>query len=167
MSIDNLKLYEINDQLRYTIETINEIAENADGEISDDWSKKLDSLALSKELKILDIGRYIKSLKAQAIAIKFEADKLMARYKSYNNHADRLINYLTWNMGPDEKYKDTNTSVSWRKNNRIDIKNPDKIPDQYLKTEVTIMKALIKKDIKEGISIEGAEIVPTYTISIR
>lgn len=167
MTIDNLKLYEINEQLRHVLEHINEIAEQNEGEIHSSWGQLLDKLSLSKETKILDIARYIKSLRGQAEAIKGEIDRLETRHKSYKNHIERLINYLTWNMGPDEKYKDNNTTIGWRKSSRVDIKDPSKLPNIYLQTEVTVLKSLIKKNLKEGINIDGAEIIQSYTISIK
>lgn len=165
--IDKLKLYEINDKLRIALESINDLAEDNDGVIPDSWADLLDELNIAKGEKILDIGRFIKSLKAQAMGIKSEIDRLSKRHKSTNNTIDRLIDYISMNMNTDEQYKDDNTIVNFRKSTRVDILDPDSIPSNYWKVETTIMKALIKKDIKAGIEINGAIIKPSYTLSVK
>lgn len=167
MSIDNLKLYEINDSLRSVLDQINEIAETNEGEIPELWSNLLDDIQLSKEKKSLDIARYIKSLKLQTIAIKSEIDKLSQRYRSCMNQSDRLTEYLKSNMAPGEKYKDSNTIISWRKSERLKVNNENIIPSIYIKTEITIMKSILKRDIKNGIEIEGVELEPIQNIQIR
>ena len=166
-TIDGLKLYEINEVLRETLDQINEIAETNEGEIPDLWSNLLDGIQLSKEKKVLDIARYIKSLKLQAIAINSEIDKLNTRYRACNRHIERLTEYLKTNINPDEKYKDNNTVISWRKSERIRIINENLIPSNYLKTEVSIMKSFIKKDMKNGIEIEGVELELIQNIQIK
>lgn len=167
MTIDNLKLYEINDTLRSVLDHIFEIAETNEGEIPELWSELLDDIHLSKEKKSLDIARYIKSLKVEAIGIKSEIDKLSERYRSCMNHVERITNYLKSNMSPGEKYKDSNTIISWRKSERLKVINQDIIPSMYLKTEVSVMKSIIKRDIKNGIEIEGVSLESIQNIQIK
>lgn len=167
MTLDTLKLYEINDKLRQALETINDIAEITEGEVPEKWAAVLDDILLRKDKKVLDIGRYIKSLKAQSVGIKAEIDKLLIRLRINNAHIDRLTWYLTKNINTDEKYKDNNTVVSFRRSSKVEITDENKIPSNYLKTEVTIMRALIKKDIKSGITIDGASVIPSYTLNIK
>lgn len=165
--MSRLNLYEINDKLRSVLEEINEVAISSDGEITDMWSCLLDDLQIEKENKILDIARYIKSLKYEAENIKSEVDKLNHRYKICNHQIERLTKYITMNMTSDEKYKDSNTVVNWRKSEKVEIFDTNSIPDIYLKTEITIMKSLIKSDIKQGIDIAGAKISTHYNLQIK
>jgi len=60
-------------------------------------------------------------------------------------------------------------NFSLRKSENVDIINPVKIPAQYLNTVVEYKpdKVKIKEAIKNGIKIEGAEIVTNNNLNIK
>lgn len=162
-----LKLYEINDQIEILFLEIAIYAENNDGEIPAALDIELEKLTIEKEKKVLDIARYIKSLKAEAEAIKNEMEKLKKRYNMNKNYANRLKQYLKVILHTGEKYKDSNTLLSWRKSETVKIINENIIPDIYFKIEKTPILSMIKTELKKGIEISGAEIIHNDNLLIR
>lgn len=163
----SLKLYELDEQIERLLDTIYSYAEANEGEIPDELDNSLDQLQAEKESKVLDIARYIKSLKAEADAIKTEADKLHKRYKTVSNFSYRLKTYLKMHLRTGEKYKDNNTLISWRKSEAVRIIDENSIPDELCSIIRSPSLTSIKNLIKSGTRIDGAELVENHNILIR
>ena len=69
-------LYEINQDILDCVDL-------ETGEILD--TEKLDALQIEREAKLEGVALWVKDLKAEAAAVKEEADKLNARKKSLDN----------------------------------------------------------------------------------
>lgn len=162
-----LKLYEIDTQIENLLQAIYEYAEDNEGEIPDDLDNALDQLHAEKEKKVLDVARYIKSLKAESEAIKTEADKLNKRFKSIKNFAYRLKLYLKMNLHTGEKYKDENTLITWRKSEAVKIVNEDIIPPEMFKVVRSPSISTIKELIKKGTNVAGAILVKNDNLLIK
>ena len=67
------------------------------GEILD--TEKLDALQMEREAKLEGVALWIKDLRAEAEAVKAEADKLTARKKALENKIDGLKNWLLFALG--------------------------------------------------------------------
>ena len=89
----------------------------------------------------------------------------------------------------DYKFDQTRAKIDYRKSDRLDVIDTALIPPRYIKsltlqpndidfkkilskhrldvTEKDVDKATIKKDIKSGEKVEGAEIVDNYTMKIK
>lgn len=165
--MSEFKLYQINEQLEKLLDNIHLIAEENEGEIPDDYSDKLDQINYEKATKVLDIARYIKTLKAKSEAIKKEMDILHARYKTYNNYAISLKRYLKMNIFTGCKYEDSTVKLSWRKSESVQIENIDLIPDRYIETKTYAHLMDIKRDIKAGNTIFGAKLIQNNNLIIR
>jgi len=164
--MSKFSLYEINDLLRQALDRANEYASADEGVIPDDWSKFLDDVQMERDTKALDVGRYIKSLEAEAGAIAEEKKVLQSRQSALENHADRLRAYLASFLTPGEAIKDSNTALSWRKSEQVEIVDPESIPEAYIKIERIPQKREIKEALKSG-EVSGARIVKNINLQIK
>ena len=139
------------------------------GDIDEDTYKDtIESLDI--ETKIENICRVIRNLTAEAEAYKAEKDRLAERQKTAENGIKRLKDSLLHYMLTTEqtKVKQGVFSVRINRTASVNITDPLVIPPDYLKfSEPTINKAEIKKAIKEGKQISGAELVENSSVVIR
>jgi hypothetical protein len=164
--MSNFSLYEINDLLRQALDKANEYAEADEGIIPDDWSKFLDEVQMERDTKALDVGRYIKSLEAEAEAVKGEKMRLSARQSALQNHADRLRGYVAGILKPGEAIKDANTALGWRRSTQVEIVDLSAIPEAYIKIERFAQKGEIKAALKCG-DVPGARLVDHQNLQIK
>lgn len=135
------------------------------GEIFD--VEKMDKLVMMQEQKIENIACYIKNLDAEAEALKKEKLVFAERQRVAENKREALKKYLSGFLAGGA-FKSTKASVSFRKSESVKILNMKEIPEQYLKlAEPTVDKVALKKAIKSGEDISGAELVVTQNIQIK
>ena len=153
-----MNLYEIN----------NEILECVDaetGEIFDE--EKYDALSMERDAKMENILLWIKNLNADIDALKNEKKSFEERIKSATNKRDSLKNYIA-SVLEGNKFKTDRVSVTWRKSESVEITDIDSIPDELLKyREPEADKTEIKKLLKLGHDIEGAELITNNNIQIK
>ena len=163
-------LYEINQMIE---EWYQNSVDQETGEIIGDLSI-LDALELERDQKIENIGLLIKNintdkkvLEAQQKAFQEEADKYGRQAKACENRIGRLKDYLLNNLHVD-KFKTLKTSIWTSKHESADIIDLWKIPDEYLDYKDPVPKrAEIKKALKAGQTVEGAELKTTISITVR
>lgn len=163
----NFKLYELNAMLEDTLNNIYAIAEDNDGELPDDWGKRLDSIVLDRKMKILDIAKYIKALNYKTELIKKELDQLNKRYKNYSSNANSLKSYLLYNINNGEIFEDATTKITWRKSIKVIIDDENKLPDHYFKIIKTPNLSSIKQDLKLGAICTGAHLEYNNNLQIK
>lgn len=135
------------------------------GEIVD--IEKLRSLQMQRGEKIESIGLWIKNLVAESDAIGKEIKVLQARKRASENKAESLKKYLKDALGG-VPFKTSKLSISYRKSESVNILNQLYLDDKYLKIgEPTVDKVAIKKDLKAGIAVAGAELVTNQNIQIK
>ena len=144
------------------------------GEILD--VEKLDALQLEREAKLEGVALWVKDLKAEAEAVKAEADKLNARKKALENKMEGLKTWLLMALGG-EKLKTPRCNVYQTHGQRVSV--PDEAgligflqtlddPDRFLRfKEPELKKDEIKKALKDGIVIPGAFLEETESVVIR
>ena len=139
------------------------------GDIDEDtYRDTIESLNI--ENKIENICKVIKNLTAEAEMYKVEKDRLSERQKTAENGIKRLKDSLLHYMLTTEqnKVKQGVFSVRINRSDSVSITDPLSIPTDYLKlSEPTINKAEIKKALKNGDEIPGAELVKNESIVIR
>ena len=160
-------LYEIDAEILATID-------QETGEIID--LEKLDALQMERERKLEGVALWVKDLKAEAAAVKEEADKLKAREKSLNNKIDGLKNWLMYALNG-EKLKTPRCNVYYTRNQRLAIANEEELikilqetenPEDYLKfPPPELRKDEIKRLLKEGYKIHGATLEQTESVVIK
>ena len=143
------------------------------GEILD--LEKLNALQMEREYKLEGVALWIKDLRAEAAAVKEEADKLTARKKSLDNKIDGLKVWLL-NALAGEKLKTPRCNVYQTHNQRLAVADEPKLiefiqtleqPDRFLKVEPELRRDEIKKALKEGYIIPGAALEPTESVVIK
>ena len=143
------------------------------GEILD--IEKLNALQMERDQKLEGVALWIKDLRAEAAAVKEEADKLTARKKSLDNKIDGLKVWLL-NALAGEKLKTPRCNVYQTHNQRLAVADEPKLiefiqtleqPDRFLKIEPELRRDEIKKALKEGYIIPGAALEPTESVVIK
>ena len=154
-----MKLYEIE-------QAILECIDDDTGEVLD--VDRLNQLAMDRHVKIDNIISLYKHFVAEAMAIDNEMKSLVERQKRKLNKSESLKLWLT-DILNGAKFESSRNFVSWRRSDEVYIINEDKIPDEYKteKIEVTINKSDIKKAIKDGATIDGAELIYKNNIQIK
>jgi hypothetical protein len=161
------KLYEISALLQQAVDACLAKAEQAEGEITEDWSEFLDAVMMERDEKALGIACYIKNLAAEAAAIKAEKDALAKRQHTIENRAESLKTYLAAHIQAGEKIEGPRAVIGWRKSSAVNITDETAIPMSFWKVERSVMKSEIKDAIKAGMAVPGAEIIERQNISIK
>ena len=152
-------LYEINSQLL-------ECIDKETGEIIN--VDQFDALQLEQKDKIEGIALWYKNLLSEADQYKNEKNLFADREKRATKTAESLKNYLDTVLHGN-KFNTIKVNITYRKSSNVDVTDLDKLPDEYkkTKTEVSADKTEIAKAIKDGKTIDGAEIVESNNIQIK
>ena len=160
-------LYEINQDILDCVDL-------ETGEILD--VEKLDALQLEREAKLEGVALWIKDMKAEAAAVKEEADKLTARKKALDNKMDGLKAWLLFALGG-EKLKTPRCNVYQTHNQRVAVADEAALisyfqkqddPDKFLRfKDPELNKDALKKALKDGEIIPGAVLEDTESVVIR
>ena len=162
----------------YDIEkTLNEFMENGfekyvdteTGEFDEQgFNDELGQLELAKDEKIENIGLFIKNLSADIVELKAEEKALAERRKAKENKAEYLKNILAVSLGG-KKFETAKIALTFRKSEQVKIVDEEKLPKDFLKVKVTVSadKTAIKKAIKSGQEVAGAELVEMQNLQIK
>ena len=158
-----MTIYEINEGILNCIDP-------ETGEIID--IDKLNELELERDAKIENVACWIKELKAEAEAIKSEKLALAERQKVAENKAESLKKWLAYAL-QGEKFKTAKCSVSFRKTESVEVtdeglSNLMKEHDELLTYKAPEPnKKAIKDAIKDGLSVEGVQLVQNTSTIIK
>ena len=146
------------------------------GEILD--TEKLDALQMEREAKLEGVALWIKDMKAEAEAVKAEADKLTTRKKALDNKIEGLKTWLLVALDG-EKLKTPRCNVYQTHSQRVAIVGDEKDliawierhaedPRDYIRyKEPELRKDEIKKALKDGKEIEYAVLEETESVVIK
>lgn len=135
------------------------------GEVIDE--EKLNELSMARDEKVENIACWIKNLKAQAVAIKQEEENLYARRKVAENKAQSLGEYLSKYLDG-SKFETPKVKISYRKSESLEVSEGAIIPEEWYKPqEPKLDKAELKKAVKDGLEIEGVNLVEKQNIQIK
>ena len=144
------------------------------GEILD--TEKLDALQMERERKLEGVALWIKDMKAEAAAVKEEADKLTARKKALENKMEGLKAWLLMALDG-EKLKTPRCNVYQTHSQRVAVADEPKLisflqtleePEKFLRfKDPELKKDEIKKALKDGTIIPGAELEETESVVIK
>jgi hypothetical protein len=161
-----MTLYEIDEAIINCIDT-------ETGEILD--AEKLDELSMARDTKIENIALYIKSLKADADAIKAEEKSLAERRKAKENRAESLKEYL-YNALNGEPFETAKVRLSFRGSEAVDITDEFAVVEYLEKNSVEkaltysmpkISKTVVGELLKQGIEIPGAVLKQNNNLQIK
>jgi len=135
----------------------------------------LDSVELSFNDKVDNCVMYVKSLEAEAAAIKAEEQNIAARRKAKENQAESLKRYVArcFDMTGKKKFETPRCKLSWRESSRVEVYDEAIVPDDFkvVKTTVSVDKRRIATELKdagdEEFSIPGATLVRSRSLQIK
>ena len=157
-----MTLYEIDKAIE---DAILNAVDKETGELIGDLSL-LDELRIERDIKIENIGLYIKNLTSEAERIKEEERVLHERRKVKENKADRLKMYLSDAL-QGNKFETARVAMSFRKSTSVEIQDVDKLPEKFCKTKIEPDKTAIKTALRAGVEIAGAELVEKQNLQIK
>ena len=160
-------LYEINQDILDCVDL-------ETGEILD--TARLDALQMEREAKLEGVALWIKDMKAEAAAVKEEADKLTARKKALDNKIDVLKAWLLYALGG-EKLKTPRCNVYQTNSQKVVIDDEKALIDIFMASpfrekflrinEPEIDKVALKDSMKQGYEYEFAHLEETESVVIK
>lgn len=134
------------------------------GEVNEDM---LGELMIQREQKIENIACWIKNLISDAKALKDEKKALDERIKAKENRAESLKKYLE-SILEGQKFETPKCAVSFRKSQSVNISDLSAIPTEFLRIKpAEADKTEIKKALKNGKTVTGAELVDKLSMTIK
>lgn len=161
-----MKLYEIDEKI---MEAFDRAIDADTGEILDAQAfAELDSLQIMRGEKIEGVLLWIKNLSAEAEALKAEKQAFESRQRQAANKAESLKRYISGVLNG-EKFKTAKVSVTWRKSEAAGYTGDVfELPeDCRTYKDPTVNKTELKKRLKAGEVIPGAELVVRNNIRIK
>ena len=158
-----MTLYEINSEIMSCIDM-------ETGEVID--TEKLNELQLERDAKIENVALWIKELKAEAEAIKQEKLALADRQRVAENKAESLKNWIAYALNG-EKFKTAKCSVSFRTTESVEVTEEGLESLMNGHDELLTYKApepnkkAIKQALKDGLNVEGVQLVQNTSVIIK
>ena len=144
------------------------------GEILD--VEKLDALQMERERKLEGVALWVKDLNAEATAVKEEADKLTARKRALDNKIAALKMWLLMALDGG-KLKTPRCNVYQTHSTRVSVEDEAELvkfletldePERFLRfKDPELRNDEIKKALKDGTIIPGAELEETESVVIK
>lgn len=162
-----MSLYLLNEKLKSCIVLDEQHVVNTDdGEILN--LEQFDALQMELADRVDGIGCYIKNLRAEADAIYAEINNLSLRAAALKKEASRCETYLSGVLYG-QKFESPRCKITWRKSESCNVLNIEQLPNEYLRTKVTVDadKTAIKKAIKAGVEVPGAELIQKLNMTLK
>lgn len=162
-----MSLYELDTKIKGCIQLDAEhVVDTEDGEIFD--LQQFEALQMERGQKIEGMCCYIKNLMAEAVAYEAEEKRMRERRAAKEREIDRCKGYLAGVLYG-EKFETPRCKISWRKSEICNVLNIDAVPDEFKRTKVTVDadKTAIKKAIKGGAEIPGAEVIQKLNMTLK
>lgn len=162
---NKMTLYRItSEQLR-----INELLEESGGELTAEIEE---ALMLNEENFIAKSEGYIEAIayfKARQEAAKVRIEEMQRIKKTAENAEKRLKErmQLAMEIMGRDKVEVGLHKMSLRSSQAVNITNEAHIPNQYIKVETKIDKDALRRDLKAGLVVEGAELITNKSLQIR
>ena len=174
-------LYEIDQRLQSLEQYLVDIETGEIVETEDRFNEIFEEIQMDLNAKIENTACFIKNLNADIEAFKKEEDSLKQRRKIKENLLQRLKDnlnrYITYQFTNEDgivdneglnkfKFETPKTKISYRKSESVNVLDATKIPKECITTTIIDKPNLteIKKCIKNGTNIEGAELVTNINI---
>lgn len=162
-----MNLYDLEQNFKNLLEVLED---SEDESLNETIIKSLEELEADINQKAENIIKYCRNIKAEAGALDHEAVRLINKSKILINRANRLEQYLfsAMKFAGKDKIKAGLFDVSIKKNPvSVKITSEENIPEIYYKSQKTLDKTLIKKNLKEGIEVPGAELEQKESLKIK
>lgn len=144
------------------------------GEILD--TDRLDALQMEREAKLEGVALWVKDLKAEADAVKAEADKLTARKKALDNKIESIKAWLLQALDGG-KLKTPRCNVYQTHSQKVVIDDEKALVDMFMASpfgekflrmkDPEIDKTALKDSMKQGYEYEFAHLEETESVVIK
>lgn len=165
-----MTLYEINQEIAAIIDDLEYIDEET-GEvyISEEALARLQQLNIDRDVKLENIGAFIKNLDAEVKAMKDEIKNLRERIGRKERKAEQLAQMVNVDLQAhgETKKEFPKVAYSFRKSTAVEITDEEKLPKEYMKVTYEPSKTEIKKAIQKGLEVPGAELVEKQNLQIK
>ena len=141
-----------------------------------DCVDRLTALNMEREAKLEGVALWVKDLKAEAEAVKAEADKLNARKKALDNKIESIKNWLLYALNG-EKLKTARCNVYQTHSQKVVIDDEKALIDMLMSSpfgekflrikEPEIDKNMLKDSMKQGYEYEFAHLEATESVVIK
>lgn len=153
-----MRLYEIDEAILGCIDT-------ETGEVID--PERLTALQMERTEKIEGVALWVKDIKAEIEAVKAEKNAFADRQKSLERKLDSVTEWLK-NTLDGQKFSTSKAVVSFRRTESVKVEDVFKLSENYLRySDPTPDKAAIKKALKAGETVEGAELVESVSMTVK
>lgn len=162
-----MSLYELDTKIKGCIQLDAEhVVDTEDGEILN--LQQFEALQMERGQKIEGMCCYIKNLMAEAVAYEAEEKRMRERRAAKEREIDRCKGYLAGVLYG-EKFETPRCKITWRKSEVCNVLSMEEIPDEYKRTKITVDadKTAIKKAIKAGMEIPGAEVIQKLNMTLK
>lgn len=130
-------------------------------------AEEFDNLNIIFSTKIEDCALHFRTLLSEAEAYKKEEKYFAERSDTTLRHAEKIKKYIDYSL-KGEKFKSTRVNISYRKSDKLHITDDSNIPSCYFKELKPAVKVQeLKTAIKNGLVVEGAEIITNNNIQIK
>lgn len=130
-----------------------------------------DALKLDEEEKIVSCAKIYRQILSDAQVCKDEEKRLAERKRRLENRADRLKELMFEGMRitDTKKIHRSEFDLTIKKNPpSLQITTFNYIPNEYYKEQAPILdKALLKEAVKNGLTIEGVQLLQTERLDIK
>ena len=163
--MSNISLYNISADF---LNIISQLEDNG-GELTPELEE---ALAINEANLVTKVEAYLEVIaKYKALAAEAaEREKQYAAYKRIATNVERSMRerlaYALERMGRD-KVEIGMRKVSFLSSTAVNITDEASIPASYVRVETKIDKESLKRDLKAGLVIEGAELVTNKSLQIR
>lgn len=134
------------------------------------FNDEFERLAGERKEKLLNVGAWIKSLRATEAAHKAEQKRQGERARAIGNKADRLESLVSSHLAHGEKLNDTRCALSFRRSESVVIDVPtESLPKDFVveSTSIAPNKPAIKKYIKDVGNLRFAHIQENFNLQIK
>lgn len=148
---------------------INDALMESGGELTPELEEALLINAENFAVKVEGYATSIHQFDAFAEAADAEIKRLTALKKSAQGAAKRLKDNLAYGMevmGYDKVDMGLH-KISFRTSTAVNITDEVRIPNNYIKVETKIDKEALRRDLKAGLVVEGAELVTNRNLQLR
>lgn len=143
------------------------IAACIDPETGEVDADALTALQEERSRKIENVVLWIKDLKAEAAAYKAEKKAFEERQKQAETKAESLTEWLKTALDGEE-FKTTRCFVSYRASERVSVTDIYELDARFIRVaEPEADKTAIRKALKNGEEVAGAELVPGVSVIIK
>lgn len=171
--MSNITLRDITNEQLLLEEMFAESIDEETGEITDmeqieELKSEIDKQIVKKSNGIV---YFIREREMTVDSINSEIKRLQSLKKNYENKTKRFKEYVTYSL---EKLGLTKVEtpmgiLSLRKSSSVNVIDEGKLDMKYMKEKIefTVDKTKIKKDIKNGVAVNGAYIVDKNNLQIK